>query len=148
MKVYADTSWWVALKNQGDRFHRQALQVLDREDLEIHWTPWQRLEVFNSFRQLESLGKTLEGVSAKDLIRALEEEVRLGYWPHAEFDWTGVLRIANELSFEHSRRLVIRGMDLMHVAIALELAANTFLTFDKEQAELARAAGVPLFRWK
>jgi hypothetical protein len=33
-------------------------------------------------------------------------------------------------------------LDILHVACALILRADTFLTFDKRQAKLARAAGL------
>jgi predicted nucleic acid-binding protein len=112
-------------------------------DAEILWTPWQRVEVFNTFRQAERAGLVAKG-QAKILIRSLEQEVRLGYWQHVEFDWTGAVRTACELAAEHSLRMIVRSMDLFHVAIALEAAVDALLTFDKDQRELAAAAGLPL----
>jgi hypothetical protein len=35
-------------------------------------------------------------------------------------------------------------MDLFHVAIARETAADAFLSFDRDQNSLAQAAGLPL----
>lgn len=146
MIVYADTSWWVALKNSGDAFHESALEAFDlHKSQEVIWTPWHRFEVFNAIRQAERLG-FLRGVSAGSVIRAIENEVRLGYWPHMEFDWIDAVRIANELSADHSRNMPIRGMDLFHIAIACEVGAGQFLTFDDEQAGLAKAAGLAV--WK
>jgi predicted nucleic acid-binding protein len=75
-----------------------------------------------------------------------ENEVRLGYWPHVEFEWTDAVRTANELSAVHSRDRTIRAMDLFHVAIACEVGAEQFLTFDEDQASLAEAAGLVV--WK
>ena len=145
MTVYADTSWWVALKNSGDAFHESALAAFDLHDTpEVIWTPWHRLEVFNAIRQAERLG-FLRGVTAGSAIRSLEHEIRLGYWPHVEFDWIEAVRTANELSTDHSRNLLIRGMDLFHVAIALEVGAEKFLTFDGDQASLAKAAGLAVW---
>ena len=81
---------------------------------------------------------------ANRFIRAFDREVHLGYWPHIEFDWTDAVRGACELSAEHGLKLTIRGMDLFHVAIAIEVAADAFLSFDDEQNALAEAAGLPL----
>jgi predicted nucleic acid-binding protein len=78
------------------------------------------------------------------LIRLLEQEIRFGYWPHVEFDWTDAVRTACELSAEHSLKLLVRAMDLFHVAIARETAADAFLSFDGDQNALAKAAGLPL----
>ncbi len=57
-------------------------------------------------------------------------------------------RTANELSAVHSRDLPIRAMDLFHIAIACETGADEFLTFDEDQANLARAAGLPVWKGK
>ena len=142
--VYADTSWWLAYKCRRDTHHAAAISLFDREpEAQVLWTPWQRVEVFNTFRQAERAGLIDSGES-RQLIRLLEEEVRLGYWPHAEFDWTGAVRNACELSAEHSLKLVLRGMDLFHVAVAIETAADVFLSFDNEQNAVAATAGLRL----
>lgn len=85
MRVYADTSWWLAYKCRRDTHHPAAISLFDREpNAQVLWTPWQRVEVFNTFRQTERAGLIQPGES-RQLIRLLEQEIRLGYWPHAEF---------------------------------------------------------------
>ena len=146
MRLYADTSWWLAYKCRRDLHHPAAITLFGREpEAHVVWTPWHRVEVFNCFRQAERAGLVRVGESSQ-LIRLLEQEVRLGYWPHIEFDWTTTVRTACELAAEHSLKMLIRGMDLFHVAIALELAADGFLSFDDEQNTLAEAAGLPLIQ--
>jgi len=140
---YADTSWWVAFKNTRDPHHSKAISLWDNnDDVAVPWTPWHRVEVFNAIRQAERFGFLAE---SSYVIRALEKEIRLGYWPHVEFRWTDAVRTANELSAVHSRDLPIRAMDLFHIAIACEVGADEFLTFDGDQANLARAAGLPVW---
>ncbi|HEY1171366.1 MAG TPA: hypothetical protein VGH19_08370 [Verrucomicrobiae bacterium] len=146
MKVYADTSWWLAYKCRLDAHHELATSIFDSyQDAEIVWTPWQRVEVFNSFRQAERFGLLGKGDS-QPLISALQQEVKLGYWPHVEFDWTNAIRLAGEISAKHSASMVIRGMDLFHVAIARELSVDAFLSFDEEQIALAKASGLKLLK--
>ena len=141
MTVYADTSWWIACKITDGANHDAAVRAFDFfPELRVIWTPWQRVEVFNSLRQLERAGVVIAG-KARELIRLLEQEVRLGYCPHAEFDWRGAVRTASELSAEHGLSVPIRGMDLFHVAISIEVGADALLTFDQEQKALAEAAG-------
>jgi predicted nucleic acid-binding protein len=148
VNIYADTSWWLAYKCRGDIHHALAISLFDREpDARILWTPWQRVEVFNSFRQAEHAGLVAQG-EARAMIRMLEQEVRVGYWSHVEFDWTDAVRTACELSAEHSLKRTVRSMDLFHVAIAGEVAADAFLSFDSDQNALARAAGFYLVRLK
>ena len=145
MKLYADTSWWLGYKCRRDTQHRAALSLFDRyPDAEVLWTPWQRVEVFNSFCQAERAGLLAKSESRR-VIRLLEQEVRMGYWPHLEFDWTDAVRTAGELRAEHSLKLVVRSMDLFHVAIAIEIGADALLSFDAEQIALAEAAGLSVF---
>ncbi|CAN5581894.1 hypothetical protein BH18VER1_BH18VER1_13750 [soil metagenome] len=148
MNLYADTSWWVSYKCRGDIHHARATALFDQfPDARVLWTPWHRVEVFNTLRQAE-FGGLLGRGEAQAVIRLLEQEVRIGYWPHVEFDWTDAVRTAGELSIEHSLRRRVRGMDLFHVAIALESAADFFLSFDDAQNALAKAAGLPLANLK
>jgi len=142
MRIYGDTSWWLAYKCRRDTHHATAITLFDLEpDAQVLWTPWQRVEVFNTFRQVERVGLIGSGES-RQLIRLLEQEVRLGYWPHLEFEWTSAVRTACELAAEHSLKMLVRGMDLFHVAIAIECGADAFLSFDGEQYALAEVAGV------
>jgi predicted nucleic acid-binding protein len=144
MKLYADTSWWFAFKCRRDTHHDVAIALLDRyPGAETLWTPWHRVEVFNSFRQAERLGLVKTGES-RQLVRLLEQEIRLGYWQHVEFDWTDAVRTACELGAAHSLAVPVRAMDLFHVAVAIEVAADAFLSFDADQNVLATAVGLPL----
>lgn len=142
MKLYADTSWWLGYKCRRDTQHRAAVSLFDRNPAaEVLWTPWQRIEVFNGFCQAERAGLLAKGESRR-VIRLLEQEIRIGYWPHIEFDWTDAVRTAGEIRAEHSLRLVVRSTDLFHVAIAIEVGADALLSFDQDQVALAEAAGL------
>ena len=142
MRVYADTSWWLGYKCSRDLHHSAALRIFDTyPEAVVLWTPWQRVEVFNGFCQVERLGM-LEKSGARRAIRLLEQEIRLGYWPHVEFDWTDAIRTAGEIRAEHSLKMLVRAMDLFHVAVAIESGAEAFLSFDRDQVSLARAAGL------
>src|SRR6266404_322366 len=145
MRFYADTSWWLGYKCRGDTQHKAALSLFEREpDAEVLWTPWQRVEVFNGFCQAERAGLLVKGES-RQVIRLLEQEIRVGYWPHVEFDWTDAVRTAGELRAEHSLKMVVRAMDLFHIAIGIEVGAEALLSFDTDQIALAGSAGLPVF---
>lgn len=70
----------------------------------------------------------------------------MGYWPHREFDWTDAIRTATQLAADHSLTMPVRGMDLFHIAIALQVDAEAFITFDIPQADFAKIAGLRLIR--
>lgn len=52
------------------------------------------------------------------------------------------MRTARELGAEHSLKMVVRAMDLFHIAIAIEVGADALLSFDADQIALAQAAGL------
>ena len=49
---------------------------------------------------------------------------------------------ARQLSATHSERVGARAIDLLHVACALLLESEVFLTSDERQAALAKAEGL------
>jgi predicted nucleic acid-binding protein len=138
---YADTSWWLNFLFRNDRHHQASTGLFARDPAaRVLWTPWQRVEIFNTLYQLKRKGD-LELGDAKRATRQLTIEVRLGYWEHREFSWTDAVRRACQVSEQLGPILPIRAMDLFHVAVALTVRAPIFLSFDTDQIALARAAG-------
>jgi predicted nucleic acid-binding protein len=142
--IYADTSFFVALRFADDVHHEAAIKfILEKEEDVFLWSPWHRLEVNNTFRQLcTGTDAALNAGEARRIIHRLESDVRLGYFLHMEADWRDVLRTGNEISADHGFTLPCRAADVCHVAYALELAAELFVTFDNDQARLAEATGI------
>jgi predicted nucleic acid-binding protein len=60
--------------------------------------------------------------------------------------WTDAVRTAGELRAERSLKMVVRAMDLFHVAIAIEVVADALLSFDMDQIALAEAAGLTVLK--
>ncbi len=52
------------------------------------------------------------------------------------------MRTAGELRAEHSLKMVVRAMDLFHIALAIEVGADALLSFDADQIALAQSAGL------
>jgi predicted nucleic acid-binding protein len=144
--IYADSTFLVALKVARDTFHAQAIRFYEaRQDEVWLWSPWHRVEVFNTIRQLTQhpdKKRRLLAAEARALLHRIENDVRLGYFTHMEADWRDVLRTANEISIAHGFDLACRSADLLHVAYAKELAAETFVGYDDDQLALAAAAGL------
>ncbi len=82
---------------------------------------------------------------AQALIRRQESDVRAGYFTHLEADWRDVLRSANEIGIASAYSVPCRAPDLLHVAYAVELGTELFISFDEDQIELAKAAGLKAF---
>jgi predicted nucleic acid-binding protein len=144
--IYADTSFLLAMRVPSDNFHDAALGYYEANQESIWlWSPWHRVEVFNSLRQLvrhPEAKRRLTLGDAKSVIHRLETDVRLGYFTHLEADWRDVLRTANEISIAQGFQTSCRASDLLHVAYANELASELFLSFDEDQLALAQASGL------
>jgi predicted nucleic acid-binding protein len=144
--IYADTSFFVALNVPRARQFKAALAFYEkRQDQVWYWSPWHRVEVFNTIRQMtrdDDPRLRLPEHEAKAIIYEIQQDVRLEYFQHVEVDWRDALRTANELSIAHGLSLKCRSADLLHVAYALEVAAALFLGFDSDQLALAKAAGI------
>jgi len=139
--IYADTSYWVALRMAIEKNHPAARAFkIKNDDKDFIWSPWNRVETFNTIRQL-ALGKISEG-DARQAVASLERDVRLGYYLHREKDWRDVLRAADEISTQHGLTMPCRAADLLHVAYARELAVEEFISFDDDQIDLASATGL------
>jgi len=134
------------MRVRRDTFHNAALDYYESQQHEHWlWSPWHRVEVFNSIRQLVThpdSARRLRPQEAKALIHRLETDVRLEYFMHLEADWRDVLRTANEISVGQGFNLACRAADLLHVAYAHELAANRFVSFDRDQIRLAASSGL------
>lgn len=80
------------------------------------------------------------------MLRALQSDLADGVLEMIAPDWADVHRIAEELSAKHTESGGHRLNDILHVATAIHLGAEKFLTFDANQKKLAEAEGmvVPL----
>lgn len=59
-----------------------------------------------------------------------------------DLEMNKALEHASQLSAKHSEQLGVRSLDLIHVACALELESEVFITTDSRQSQLAKAAGL------
>jgi predicted nucleic acid-binding protein len=51
-------------------------------------------------------------------------------------------KLAAELARQHAERIGARSIDLLHVASALDLQTELFLTTDRRQSQIAKAEGL------
>jgi predicted nucleic acid-binding protein len=80
------------------------------------------------------------------MLRALQSDLADSILEMVAPDWADVHRIAEELSAKHTESGGHSITDILHVATAVHLGTELFLTFDANQRKLAEAEGmiVPL----
>jgi hypothetical protein len=116
----------------------------------LFYLPLHALEVENAVRlRAFHLRKTLPSGERVHLAREkfaslsrLQQRLNRGLLVEASSDWDQAVARARLLSGKHSERIGARSLDLLHVAFALDLESELFLTTDRYQAELARAEGL------
>jgi predicted nucleic acid-binding protein len=149
MRVYADTSYLVRLvaEEPGTEAAQAEYHRLGRPGM--FYLPLHSLEVANAVRQrafhLRRSAPASERAAIKretaTALALLAKFIARGVLIESSVDMDKAIEAARSLSAKHTERLGCRGFDLLHVALALELECEAFLTSDRIQGALARAEG-------
>jgi len=107
----------------------------------VPYTALHHLEVRNAFRLLVGW-KRMTAAQSIAVLAQLEEDLTAGRLAQTQVDLDAIFLRAQELSERHSRRLLTRSLDVLHVAAALELSCPRFVTLDTRQSRLAAACGL------
>ncbi len=97
---------------------------------------------FHVFRQSKDRTQGYPHPVAQAAMAALQSDVKAGALHLAAVDWADVHQRAEHLCLKYTRSGAHRTVDILHVATALHLGANEFLTFDANQKKLAQAEGL------
>ena len=133
--LYVDTSAVVKLY-VDEKDSRKVSHWLKQNDEAIPWTAFHELEFTNALHLKEFRGEITPDESRLIRARFTEHEQR-GVYYSPGLDWAEVFGRAVDLSAKHTIKTGSRSLDILHVAAALLLEANRFLTFDERQSRLA-----------
>ena len=138
MSVYADTSVFVSLY-LPDAHSKKAQQQIASHP-RVWLTPLHRAEWAHAIGQHVFQHK-ITPREAQSVYLEFERDREAGVWieagvPERSFD-TCIAIARNRVA-----KLGVRTLDTLHVALALELKAVHFWTFDRRQARLAEAEGL------
>ncbi len=104
-------------------------------------TPLHRLELTTAWH-LKVFRKEVSLTAAAQAASDLQADINGGVWLMPPLDFEEVFACAERLSRVHAPQLGTRTLDILHVAAAVELGATHFVTGDKRQAALGKAAGM------
>ena len=139
-EAYPDASFLFSLvTNDSKTLEAKAYMV--RAATPLFFTPLHRTEVRNALRNAAGRAE-ITAQECRAAFRLIDEDLLEGLFLHTAVGWTDAFRRADELSEKHAAQHGQRTIDLLHVAIALESGAKTFLSFDNRQRKLAQAAGL------
>ncbi len=150
MRTYADSSFILRLVT-GEVDSPETIAEYRRQGApQIFFLPLHALEVRNAilqraFHHRHSIpsGERQHVARERDAaLSRLEHLIARHALLGVSLDWEAAINRAVQLSVAHSERIGARAIDLLHVANALTLETELFLTTDVRQADLARAEGI------
>lgn len=146
MNAFPDTSFLCSLYRK-QVYSPSAIAFMDTVREPLPLTTLLLLE----FRQSNRLQTWLHGRDqtrgftenqANSMLQHLQSDLSTGVFEMTAVDWPAVHLLAESLSAKHTSKQGHRLIDILHVASALHLGANQFLTFDDNQRQLAEAEGL------
>ena len=150
MRAYADTSFLLKLLSHEpdslaavDEYRRlgqPALFFLPLHGLEVRNAILQR--AFHQRRSISSDERQHVARERDAAFARLERFMSRRTLLDVTLDMDAAIARAAKLSTAHTERLGARAIDLLHVASALTLESEQFLTTDIRQAQLAKAEGL------
>ncbi len=138
MSIYVDSSFLVS-RYIADAHSLQVDQALLQQP-PVQLTPFNRAELANAIYRQAFL-KRLTVPEVQMAWGDFQDDCSVGIWALVAFPvraWETSIGLAQQ----HGHSLGVRTLDLLHVACALELSADSFWTFDERQARLAQAVGL------
>lgn len=139
MNIYADTSFLVSLYVH-DAHSARAVAHLQNATPPILLNSLGELELANAISQL-LFRRVLTAAQAKATQALVRSDMGSGILQIRTLAVTTFDR-AMKLARRRTPQLGTRTLDILHVASALDLKAEKFLTFDQNQARLAKAEGL------
>ena len=139
MRTYADSSFLISLYTPDSNSAR-ALEEFLESGPQFPLTPFGEFEFANAL-ELRVFRRELTPREADAYLQALQTDVRAGVFLRRAMPAAAYER-ALLLARRHTRQSGVRSLDILHVAIALELGTDVFLTFDRGPKKLAQTTGL------
>jgi predicted nucleic acid-binding protein len=141
--IYCDTSFLLPLYVETDSFHAQVRKLAVHFRSPIPLTLLTELELHNGIRRAVAQGH-LALPQHDGIFRRIAKDEATGILERFNLNSSEHYARARELSKKFTPHLLLRSLDILHVAAALLLKAETLASFDERQRQLAKKAGLKL----
>ncbi|MGA1842344.1 MAG: type II toxin-antitoxin system VapC family toxin [bacterium] len=142
---YLDTTVIVKLYIK-EAYSREVSNWLRENNESIPLTKLHELEFINAL-QLKQFRDEVTADEIRLILSRFEDHEKKGIYYRPIIDWTNIFLNAIDLSKNHTGNIGSRSLDILHVASALSLQGDQFLTFDGRQSKLASNAGLKVNHW-
>jgi len=141
--IFCDSSFLASLFVEGDRLHEPACRIAQKLTEPMPYTLLGELELLNALNR--GLGEKAFARSSYDAVfRKIADDEAAGFLERCAINQIRHFEKARQLSKRFTGQLFCRSLDVLQVAAALVVGAETFVTFDAKQAKLAAAAGLKI----
>jgi len=140
--LYVDTS--VIVKLYIKEKHSLDVSTWLRKNNEaIPLTVFHELE-FNNAINLKKFRAEITTDEIRLIMARFAEHESKGIFYRPQISWADTFKYAVDLSQEHTQKTGSRALDILHVASALSIKADRFLTLDERQSKLASLTGIKI----
>lgn len=140
MSAYADTGFIVSLYRE-ETTSAYANSAIRNVEAPILLSELSVLE-FRNATNLAVFRKEITGDARAIILHRFESDLEAGIFRALPVPSSKLYPTSARLSDDHSASIGTRSLDLMHVAAAMILGADTFLSFDSRQREVAIREGL------
>ena len=119
----------------------QAIALVTSVGSSVPLTAFHRLEMTSALRQKQGRGE-MSSSESLNIQGDLNLDIASGFYDLQNPAWADVFQRAEALGNLHGPKTLCRSLDTLHIALALELGATEFCTFDARQASMAKLAGL------
>jgi predicted nucleic acid-binding protein len=126
-----------------EEYSRETSNWLKENNESLPLTSVHELEFINAL-QLKQFRAEITPDEARLVMTRFEEHEKNGIYYRPPLDWSTIFIQAIELSKKHSASFGSRALDIIHIASALSINADRFLTLDHRQSKLAVRAGLKI----
>ena len=144
MSDYADSGFICSLY-APDANTERACKFMNKQREAVAFSWLNQVEFRNALR-LRIFRKEITEQERNHSLNLLLADLGTGIFKNAEPAHSSVLIETERLSAQHSQKLGTRSLDIIHVAMAIVLGSERFLSFDNRQIKLAKAAGLTVPR--
>ena len=142
--LYVDTSIIVKLYIKEECSLDASNRIIENNEA-IPLTGFHDLEFTNAINLKHFRGEITEDEAGYIMSKFYEHESK-GIYYRPQLSWAETFRYASNLSGNHTKNTGSRSLDILHVALALSIKADKFLTFDTRQSKLASLAGLKIVK--
>ena len=140
--VYLDTSVIVKLYIKEEYSWETSNWVRENNEA-LPLTSFHEVELINAIH-LKQFRAEITSAETRLILSRFEEHEKNGIYYRPQLDWSALFIHAIDLSKKHSSSICSRALDILHVASALSINADRFLTLDDRQTRLAVLAGLKI----